>query len=337
MRAPRARARSYSSRIKTPDPSPTTKPSRSLSNGRLARSGSSLRVDSARSTPKPPMPMGVIAASDPPAIITSASPRRMISNASPMACADAEHAVHVAEFGPFAPKRVDTWPAARVMIADGMKKGEIFRGPPSWSALCTRSIVVNPPMPDAINTPTRGPSAGVTLRPASSIANCDAAIAYWMKTSIFLTSFFSMNARGSKPFTSPAMRVENCEASNFVIRATPLRPARSALQFASVPIPSDDTRPMPVTTTRRLSTMNDLPLGLFLRFCVRFDVFDGFLDAGDLLGILVGDLDAELFLEGHHQFDRVQRIGAQVVHERCVGRHFFFVDAELLHDDALDF
>jgi len=36
-----------------------------------------------------------------------------------MACADAEQAVHVAEFGPFAPKRIDTWPAARLMIADG--------------------------------------------------------------------------------------------------------------------------------------------------------------------------------------------------------------------------
>ena len=46
------------------------------------------------------MPIGVIAASEPPAIITSASPRRMISNASPIACAEAEQAVQVAEFGP---------------------------------------------------------------------------------------------------------------------------------------------------------------------------------------------------------------------------------------------
>jgi len=58
-----------------------------LSNGRLARSGSALRCESARAAPKPPTPIGVMAASDPPAIITSASPRLMISNASPMACA----------------------------------------------------------------------------------------------------------------------------------------------------------------------------------------------------------------------------------------------------------
>ena len=47
-----------------------------------------------------------------------------------MACADAEQAVHVARFGPFAPNRIDTWPAARLMMADGMKNGETLRGPP---------------------------------------------------------------------------------------------------------------------------------------------------------------------------------------------------------------
>ena len=46
-----------------PDPSPITKPSRSLSNGREAFSGASLRVESARIEQKPPTPSGVIAAS----------------------------------------------------------------------------------------------------------------------------------------------------------------------------------------------------------------------------------------------------------------------------------
>src|SRR5206468_4734913 len=101
-----------------------------------------------------------------------------------MACADAEQAVHVEELGPFAPKRIDTWPAARLMIADGMKNGEILRGPPSRSALCSRSIVVNPPIPEAMNTPTRGAASGVTCRPESSIANCEAAIAYWMQAAM---------------------------------------------------------------------------------------------------------------------------------------------------------
>ena len=112
-----------------PAPSPSTKPSRSLSNGRLARAGSSLRCDSARSAANPPTPMWQTAASAPPVIIASAAPRLMISNESPIACADAVHAVHVARFGPLAPKRIETWPAARLMIAEGMKNGEILRGP----------------------------------------------------------------------------------------------------------------------------------------------------------------------------------------------------------------
>ena len=133
-----------------------------------------------------------------------------------------------------------------------MKNGEIFRGPPSSSALCSRSIVVNPPMPDAMNTPRRGAFSRVTCSFESSIANCAAAIAYWMKTSIFLTSFFSMKRRGSNPLISPAIWDANPVTSNLVIRSIPLVPARSAFQFASVPMPSGDTRPIPVTTTRLL-------------------------------------------------------------------------------------
>ena len=33
-----------------------------------------------------------------------------------MACADAEQAVQVAEFGPLALNRMETWPAARLMM-----------------------------------------------------------------------------------------------------------------------------------------------------------------------------------------------------------------------------
>ncbi|CSB57346.1 Uncharacterised protein [Vibrio cholerae] len=57
-----------------PAPSPSTKPSRSLSQGRDAFCGSSLRVESAFAAPKPAMPSGVDAFSAPPATIASASP-----------------------------------------------------------------------------------------------------------------------------------------------------------------------------------------------------------------------------------------------------------------------
>ena len=92
---------------------------------------------------------------------------------------------------------------------------------------------------------------------------------------------------------------------------------------------------MPVTTTRRVHHVRSGCV-LLLPFGVGFDVLDRFLDARDLLGIFVGNLDAELLFERHDELDGVERVGAQVVHERRIRRHFFLVDAELLHDDALD-
>ena len=74
----------------------------------------------------------------------------------------------------------------------------------------------------------------------------------------------------------------------------------------------------------------------YFLLAVRLDVVDRFLDAGDLLGVLVGNLDPELLFERHDEFHRVERVGAEVVDERRIRRHFFFVHAQLLHDDALD-
>ena len=64
-----------------PAPSPSRKPSRPLSNGREARSGSSLRVDSARIAENAAMFSGRIAASVPPATTTSARPDLIMSAA----------------------------------------------------------------------------------------------------------------------------------------------------------------------------------------------------------------------------------------------------------------
>src|SRR5688572_32927175 len=107
-----------------------------------------------------------------------------------------------------------------------------------------------------------------------------------MKTSIFLTSFFSTKSRGSNPRTSAAICAAYPVTSNLVTRSTPLVPTMSAFQLASVPMPSDDTRPMPVMTTRLVK-----PPPSLLGFGVRLDVVDRFLDSGHLLGVLVRDLD----------------------------------------------
>src|SRR6266853_2070924 len=309
MVAPRRRACSSSSRTRMPAPSPITKPSRSLSQGRLARAGSSLRVESARMAANPPTPMGVMAASEPPAIITSASWCWMMRKESPMEWALVVQAVAVASFGPLAPNLMETWPAARFTMAAGMKKGEILRGPPSISAVCSRSITSNPPMPEPMCTPTFSAFSGV-------IWSCD----------IFFASFFSMNWKGSKLRTSPAIWQAKAEASNWVMRSIPLLPASRACHTESVVLPTEQIRPMPVMTTR----LSRLLAKLLACPRVLADVFDGIRHGANLLRILVGDFDIEGLFEGHHELDGVERIGAQVVHERSAGRDLTLVHTQLL-------
>ncbi len=65
-----------------------------------------------------------------------------------MACAELVQAVAVASLGPRAPYLMETCPAARLMMEAGMKKGEILRGPPFISAVCSRSMMSNPPIPE---------------------------------------------------------------------------------------------------------------------------------------------------------------------------------------------
>ena len=88
-----------------PAPSPMTKPSRSRSNGRLAFSGVSLRVERARMAAKAVTPTLQTGASLPPANITSASPRLMISKASPMPLVLAAQAVQTVDERPFGAER----------------------------------------------------------------------------------------------------------------------------------------------------------------------------------------------------------------------------------------
>src|SRR5215467_4315630 len=62
--------------------------------------------------------------------------------------------------------------------------------------------------------------------------------------------FFSIQWKGSKPFTSPAILQSKLVVSKCVIGAMPLTPATRFFQLSSVPMPSAQTSPTPVTTTR---------------------------------------------------------------------------------------
>src|ERR1700728_65077 len=222
----------------------------------------------------------------------------MMRKESPMEWALVVHAVAVASFGPLAPKRMETWPAARLIMAAGIKKGEILRGPPSKSAVCSRSIMSNPPMPEPMCTPTRSSFSGVIFRVDILNASSAAAMARWMKRPIFFTSFFSMKLRGSKFLTSAAIWQAKLLESNWVIRATPLLPAGTACHTSPVVFPTPQIRPMPVTTTLRPK--------LLAAFRVLGDVIDGILHGADFFRVFVRNLDVETFLESHHQFDGVQ-------------------------------
>src|SRR5688572_15554210 len=136
------------------------------------------------------------------------------------------------------------------MIAERMKNGDTRSGPRSSRVRCSRSMTSNPPMPLPMTTPTREELTSSIRSPLCSIAIVVAAIANWMKRAHFFTSFLSIQFNGSKPGTSPANRVEWRAASKSVIGPMPDRPAHTPSHVAAVPMPSGETNPMPVTTTR---------------------------------------------------------------------------------------
>src|ERR1017187_10239404 len=158
-----------------------------------------------------------------------------------------------------------------------------------------------------------------------------------MKRPIFFTSFFSMNWKGSKLRTSAAIWQAKAEASNPVMRSTPLLPASRACHTTSVVLPTEQIRPMPVMTTLLPRLLSELLAKLLARLGVLADVVDGVRYGANLLRILVGDFDIEGLFEGHHELDGVEGIGAQVVHERRAGRDLGLVHTQLLDDNLFHF
>src|SRR5690348_5758744 len=180
-----------------------------------------------------------------------------------------------------------------------------------------------------------------------------------MKGSIFLTSFGGTCCAGSKSRTSPAIRVGKVLASKCVTGPIPLRPATMLSQAVLMSLPTGETMPRPVTTTRLFIRSfqgcknESCAIGRSFRFngskrpgetprmrasglYVGLDVIHRLLHGGDLLGFLVRDLGLELFLEGHDQLNGIERIGAQIVHEGSVRGDVLFLDAKLFDDDLLD-
>mmetsp|Transcript_47249 Transcript_47249/g.94714 ORF Transcript_47249/g.94714 Transcript_47249/m.94714 type:complete len:238 (+) Transcript_47249:410-1123(+) len=181
MGAPRAFACSSVSRTRHPEPSPITNPSRFLSKGREALSGSSfIEVTMARMAAKPANDSGVIDASVPPAIITSACPDCSRYSASPMAWVPLAHAEVHPKFGPSAPISSPTMPDAVLATSDGIIALEIASSPllppPLLKNLFTESSKKSTaPVPEPTITPILVLSTLVTSSLASLMAILEAA------------------------------------------------------------------------------------------------------------------------------------------------------------------
>src|SRR3546814_573815 len=117
-------------------------------------------------------------------------------------------------------------------------------------------------------------------------------------------SFAGIHCAGSKPRTSPEIRVGNADASKWVIGPMPERPWTMPSQLLLRSLPSGDRVPRPVTATRRLDMYPTPGLQMHgaasaapcngrgtpgLRLDVCLDVVDRLLHGGDLLGFLVGN------------------------------------------------
>src|SRR5690349_5242946 len=98
--APRALANSGRSTTNTPAPSPSTRPLRAWSNGRLAAAGSDQPRARASALPNASANVGHSGASVQPHSTTSAAPARRIRIASPIDCPPAAHVVPTEEVYP---------------------------------------------------------------------------------------------------------------------------------------------------------------------------------------------------------------------------------------------
>src|SRR5947208_8270768 len=180
-----------------------------------------------------------------------------------------------------------------------------------------------------MSTPARRRSSLSQLftRQASATACSAAPIANCANRSKRRISFLSRNWAGSKPLTSQANFTGLWTGSKRVIGPAPDRPAMRPSQVLWTLVPSGVTVPRPVIATRRR-------IRLFPHLLVQ--VLQRLPYRAQLLGLLVGDVDVEFLLEGHDQFDGIEAVSAQILHEARVGRELVALDPQLFDDDVFD-
>src|SRR5579864_1382366 len=141
------------------------------------------------------------------------------------------------------------------------------------------------------------------------------------------------------------------------MRLAPLSLLRMRFQVGSMPQPSGDTMPRPVTTTRLISstpaqdlrpkarsrwTARTRPVRLRQRrlrasaFRVLFEKFCGVADGQNRLRGVIGNFATEFLFKCHHQFDGVEAVGAKVINEARVVDHLFWLNTKVFDHDFLN-
>src|ERR1700682_7500 len=132
---------------------------------------------------------------------------------------------------------------------------------------------------------------------------------------------------------------------NSLMRMAPLLPASRLDQLSSTPQPSGVTMPRPVTTTRLIKKRAPAPApqNRSAGYCRRarsggilLEETDGIGGGQNGLRRIRGNLDAELLLEGHDEFDRVEAVGTEVIDKAGVLGNLLGIDAEMLNHDLLN-
>src|SRR5918995_533163 len=66
------------------------------------------------------------------------------------------------------------------------------------------------------------------------------------------------------------------------------------------------------------------------------DVVDRLADGREFARVVIGNLESELILEIHDDLDQIERVGAEILLERCLLGDLALLDAELLAQRTLD-
>src|SRR5699024_2092696 len=170
-----------------------------------------------------------------------------------------------------------------------------------------------------------------------------------MKVSIWRASLAGRWSVMCKSFASPAIRAVRSSVLKRVMGPIPERPLTILSQAVGISLPTGETMPNPVITTRRFTNDSCLEnvqpaqggLPAFRAttasgLAVFVDVVNRLLNGGDLFCFFVRNFGFEFVFECHHELDHIERIGTEVVKKRGFVLDLGFVHAKLLANYFLD-